>query len=202
MTFLITLILIMAPTDTLRLAALQEAALQHDPRTRQLMLEADIADLRLNNLATRYYPQVAAQGEATVQSDVTAVDVPLPNVSIPSPSRDQYQLTLNVEQLLYDGGATAEQRQLQRIRRDVAQASARAERYRIREQVNQAYFAVLLLQAQQEQIQVLDDDLQAQRNIIAARVAQGAALPGALDELDAERITVQQQQAAVEYAQQ
>ena len=197
MTFLIALMLIAAPPDTLRLAELQEAALQQDPRTRQLALESDIANLRLDNLATRYYPQVAAQGQATVQSDVTSVDIPVPNASTPSPSRDQYQLTLNVDQLIYDGGATAEQRTLQRIRRDVAQASARAERYRVREQVNQAYFAVLLLQAQQEQLRILDDDLQAKRNVIAARVEQGAALPGALDELDAERITVRQQQATV-----
>ena len=197
MTLLIALILMTAPPDTLQLAELQDAALQQDPRTRQLALEAEVANLRLDNLATRYYPQVAAQGEATVQSDVTAVDVPLPDVSIPSPRRDQYQLTLNVEQLLYDGGATAEQKQLQRIRRDVVQASVRAERYRVREQVNQAYFAVLLLQAQQEQLRVLDDDLRAKRRVISARVEQGAALPGALDELDAERITVWQQQAAV-----
>lgn len=197
MILLIALALMVAPPDTLRLAELQEAALQQDPRTRQLALEADVAALRLANLATRYYPQVEVRGEATVQSDVTTVDVPLPNGSIPSPSRDQYQLALNVEQLLYDGGATAEQRNLQRIRRDVAQASTRAERYRVREQVNQVYFAVLQLQAQQEQFQVLDDDLQAKRNVIAARVEQGAALPGALDELDAERITVRQQHATV-----
>ncbi len=197
MTLLIALVLVMAPPDTLRLAELQQAALQQDPRTQQLTLEAEMAELRLDNLATRYYPEVAAQGEAAVQSDVTAVDIPLPNASVPSPSRDQYQLTLNVDQLLYDGGATAEQRQLQRIRRDVAQASARAERYPVREQVNQAYFAVLILQAQQEQLRVLDDDLQAQRQAIAARVEQGAALPGALDELDAERITVQQRRVTV-----
>lgn len=197
MILLLALLLFATPPDTLHLAPLQQDALQQDPRTRQLQLEADVAQLNVERLTRQYWPQLSAQGQASYQSDVTSFGGSIPNVSTPSISKDQYQIALNVDQLMYDGGGVSEQRTLERIQRDLKQASARAERYRVKEQVNQAFFAVLLLQAQAEQLRVLEEDLQAKRRMMAARVQQGAALSSSVAAIEAELVEVAQQQAQV-----
>lgn len=197
MMLLVLLLFSMMPPDTLHLASLHEAALEQDPRTRQLALEADVAAYNLENLNRRYRPRLVVQGQATYQSDVTSFPLQRPDVSVPTFSKDQYRLALDVDQLLYDGGQTARARALERARRDRSQASVRAERYRIKEQVNAAFFAVLLLDAQAEQLRVLETDLDARRSMLQARVRQGAALPGDVAALDAELIEVAQQQADV-----
>lgn len=197
MTLLLALFLLAMPQDTLHLTTLQEAAIAQDPRTRQLTLETDAAALNMEVLNRRYWPQLSVQGQASYQSDVTSFPVQLPDVPAPTFSKDQYQLTLDVDQLLYDGGATARQRALERTRRDQRQASARAERYRVKEQVNAAFFAALQLEAQADQLRVLEDDLRARRSVLQARVRQGAGLPGDVEAMDAELVEVAQQQVAV-----
>lgn len=163
MTLLIALSLLAMSQDTLHLASLQEAAIAQDPHTRQLALEADVAALNVETLNRRYWPQLSVQGQASYQSDVTSFPLQLPDVPTPIFSKDQYQLTLDVDQLLYDGGMAGRQRALERTRRDQRQASARAERHRVKEQVNAAFFAVLQLEAQAEQLRLLEDDLRARR---------------------------------------
>jgi len=43
-------------------------------------------------------------GQATYQSDVTSIPVKIPGMNIEAPSKDQYKLTAELSQILYDGG--------------------------------------------------------------------------------------------------
>lgn len=62
--------------------------------------------LRKANIMINYLPKVNFNAEATWQSDVTKVNIPMPGISIPPPHNDNYKLTIDVSQLIWDGGAT------------------------------------------------------------------------------------------------
>jgi len=76
------------------------------PGTQQIVLSDALLNLqtRINRMA--FLPQLNLNGKASWQSDVSKVDVPLPGVDIPTPDNDQYTVTAELLQQIYDGGMT------------------------------------------------------------------------------------------------
>jgi outer membrane protein TolC len=177
----LTLLVAAAPAsaqDTLRLPALQDAAVQQDPRARQLLLQEAATELRLRNIAAERLPSLTFLGEASHQSEVPGIPIELPGMEIPQPPKSRYEAAVNVEQLLYDGGVLSR-------RRAAEEAHLRAERARIaaalhplRSEVNQAFFRALLLQARTEETALLIADLEARLDMLRTQVREGSALPG------------------------
>ena len=63
---------------TFERAELQRAAIESDPRMRQLRLLTEQSDLRLRNIAVGRLPAVAVEGLAQYQSDVVHAPFTLP----------------------------------------------------------------------------------------------------------------------------
>ncbi len=85
---------------------------QNYPVIRQKDLIKQTEDFTFKNLNTGFLPQLSLNGQATYQSDVTRVDIPLPNIKIPSQSKDQYKVVAEANQLIYDGGLIKEQKNI------------------------------------------------------------------------------------------
>jgi hypothetical protein len=49
-------------------------------------------------------PKIDLNAQATYQSDVTSLPISLPNVTVNPPNKDQYRTTVDVNQLIYNGG--------------------------------------------------------------------------------------------------
>jgi outer membrane protein TolC len=172
--------------DTLRLGALHEAAVASDPRGEQIDLLAAQADLRLRNLAAGRLPSLTVQGQSQYQSDVITFPFQLPGGgSPPVPPKDTYDAQLAVRQRLYDA-TTGAQRAVERARLAEEQAQVRAALHERRQAVNDAYFAVLRLRAQQGEIESAVTDLEARLGLARERVEQGAALPSEAETIQAE----------------
>ncbi|MBC7791438.1 MAG: TolC family protein [Anaerolineae bacterium] len=183
--------------DTLQLAQLQESALRHDPRGRQLgLLDAQTAR-RLENLATERLPQLSLTSEATHQSDVTSVRIVTASGAPPQPPKDRWQALVNVQQLLYDGGSIAGRRALERARLEESRETVHAAQYRLRTEVDTYFFTAFLLQERERELAALDDDLGARLDVLRARVREGASLPGEVAALEAERLRTQASSAEV-----
>src|SRR5262249_26020089 len=110
--------------DTFRLAQIQQAALDRDPRGRQLLLQDSSSALRLRNLATERLPALVVRSQASHQSEVPAIPVQNPAFNVPVPPKDRFEVSLDAQQLIYDGGVLDS-------RRRVEEADLRAERARI-----------------------------------------------------------------------
>jgi hypothetical protein len=54
----------------------------------------------------------------------------------------------DVSQLIYDGGATKEQKTLQRLNASVEDQKVEVELYKLRERINQVYLSILYLDEQ------------------------------------------------------
>ncbi|HJR50839.1 MAG TPA: hypothetical protein VJ794_07020, partial [Gemmatimonadales bacterium] len=67
--------------DTLRLPAMQEAAIQSDPRGRQRELLRSATDLRQAVIGSDRLPRLALNGWASHQSDVTQPEFGTPGVT-------------------------------------------------------------------------------------------------------------------------
>ena len=160
--------------DTLRLADLQAAALRRDPRDAQANLMTQQSLLRSANIRAERHPTLTIEGVGQYQSDVTRV--PLTGVSIPTPPHDTYDGRIVAQQRVYDP-TRARRLAVEDAQWAASRAALETALYANRQAVNDAFFAVLRSQAQVAELSTSITDLEAQLNVAAARVREGAALP-------------------------
>lgn len=178
--------------DTLRIEEARRLAVQSWPLIRQQSLNQEATQLQIENLDKNYLPQLAANGRASYQSDVTKVPLEFPGMAIPSPDKDMYDFYLSLDQLIWDGGVTRQQKLLQQIDLDIAKQQIDVELYKVKEQVNGLYFKILLLQ-QSRQVLIINQQAVAERlTEIASGVAHGMVLPTNADVLQAQILQLDQ----------
>ena len=174
--------------DTLSLGALQAAAVQRDPRAVQPELLRAASAQRLTTLDMERRPQLAFNGSASHQSDVTQIALKLPGASVPTPPKDRWQATLDLQQVVYDGGSIAARQSVERARLAESSAAVDAALYRLRGEVNGTFFSAYLLQERTREFDALLGDLEARLQLARARVVNGAALPRDTSAIVAEQL--------------
>lgn len=162
---------------TVELAVLQNAAIESDPRVRQLQLLIEQSELRLRNIAVGRLPAIAVEGQAQYQSDVPHVPFILPGgQSLFSPAMATFDGAIRIDQRVFDATLNA-QGALERAQLAEQQARVRTSLFGLRQQVNDAFFAAAALQARAGALAATIADLQARLDEANARVTQGTALP-------------------------
>ncbi|MBD2767878.1 TolC family protein [Hymenobacter sp. BT664] len=178
----------------LTLAQCYELAQAQAPLRRQLALtNAQTANNQARLATQRRLPQLAVNGQASYQSEVTKIPLEVPGINIPTISKDQYRLTLDASQTLYDGGLTRQQQQQEALAGAVSNQQVEVSLYRIREQVTALYFGTLLTDENTRLRQALRTDLMQRRKTLVARRTYGAATGQDLARLDAEVMSLDQQ---------
>lgn len=178
--------------QVLNLSRAYELAEKNYPVTKQSKLIDRTATINIENLSKGYLPQVTLSGQATYQSDVTKVPVTLPGVSIETPSRDQYKLVADINQLIYDGGVIRQQKAIQQLTANVDQQKVQVELYQLRGRINQLYLSVLYLDEQLKQAGLVKADLQTGMERVQAQVNNGTAFRSNLNVLKAESLKADQ----------
>lgn len=197
MTFLAVLISFLSffppPSDSLSLQTCYILARQNYPIAKKMELEQKIADLNTRVANTRYFPQVEINGRASYQSELTNIG-PMG----PSLSKDQYQLGMDVTQTIYSGGAIGIQKKLEQAKGEQAVNSVQVDLYKIREQVNEVYFGILLSRKQTQTVELLSRNLRKQLGTVRSQVKNGALLPSQQYVLEAELIKAKQDSADIQ----
>jgi outer membrane protein TolC len=166
-------------------------AAQHDLLNQQKDLNIDAVNkLRL--------PQLNLAVKTTYQSDVTFVDVPLPNVTIPSPNKDQYRATLTANQLIYQGGLINTQEKVKTLETQVKQNALKVSLYNLKQRVNQVFFSILLQDEKRSLVLDKQKQLNARLNEVNAIIKNGAALNTSNALLEAESLNIKQQLFEIE----
>ena len=164
--------------DSLTLGALQADAVARDPRGRQLELLAGQSALRQRNIATGHLPTLGITAQGQYQSEVVTLPFTLPGgAGVPAPPHTMYDTHVDARESLFDP-ALGGRRDVERAQLAQSQAQVRSSLYALRQGVNDAFFTALQLQAQAAELGTGITDLEAQLTVAAARVRQGAALPG------------------------
>ncbi|MDP4290909.1 MAG: TolC family protein [Bacteroidota bacterium] len=179
---------------------LQQAELQF-PLLKQKDLFGKINDYNQTNIRTNFLPQSNLNGQATWQSDVTQVPIKIPNLTIPTPYKDMYKLTLDVNQLIFDAGATKRQAELEKINLELNRQGVDVELYKLRDRVSQIYFGILLLKENEELLKVTRQDIETREKKIESSVSHGVMLASNLQVLQVEVLKIDQAIAELHYNQ-
>lgn len=156
--------------------------------------------IRDENLSKTWLPTLDANAAAIYQSDVvdmgsalTSLPIPGLAAAFPTMPNDQYRVTLDINQLIYDGGAVKGARMLEEADLKVNEKQNEADVYRYRSQVNNCYFGILLQDRQRELLGNYLDLIG--KRIASARsaAANGIILNTDIDVLASEQIKLTQQ---------
>lgn len=160
------------------------------PLIRQRKLIQMSGEYAVTNASKASLPRVSFAGQASYQSEVTQIPVEMPGV-VPL-SKDQYRAAVDVSQTLYDGRATARNKQLEALNAAVEQENLDLELYRVRSRVSDLFFGILLLEAQGALTRLVRADLEAALVEVEALIDNGVAIPSARSEMEAEILKMDQ----------
>ena len=184
--------LLWAQVNKLTMDEAYQKAQENYPVIKQKDLIRQTAGLTISNLSKGNLPQLAFNGQASYQSDVTKVNVPVQGIKIPTPQKDQYKITADITQVLYDGGAIKEQKMLQQLNADVEEQRIEVELYKLKERINQIYLGILYLDEQLKQLDLVKQDIEIGIKRVEAQVNNGVAFKSNLNVLKAESLKTNQ----------
>ena len=195
----LALIMLSSVSRAQTLEECQQAAEKNYPLIKQYGLIAKTTQLTVKNIQKGWLPQVTASAQATYQSAVTAWPESMQSIyqqmglNMKGLRKDQYKIGVDLQQTIYDGGAISSQRNIAQQEGKVQEAQTETNLYQVRRRVNEMYFSLLLLN---EQIQ-LNEDVKAlllsSEKKLSAMVKGGTAATSDLDNVRAERLSVEQQ---------
>ena len=195
----LALIMLSSVSRAQTLEECQQAAEKNYPLIKQYGLIAKTTQLTVKNIQKGWLPQVTASAQATYQSAVTAWPESMQTMyqqmglNMKGLRKDQYKIGIDLQQTIYDGGAISSQRNIAQQEGKVQEVQTETNLYQVRRRVNEMYFSLLLLN---EQIQLNEDVkalLQSSEKKLSAMVKGGTAATSDLDNVRAERLSVEQQ---------
>lgn len=164
---------------------MQIKAERNYPAARQYGLIEQSRDFTLANASKGYLPQLGLNARATYQSEVTQLPAAMPGVN--PLNKDQYQAVVEVNQIIWDGGAIEAQKRVTKASSEAELKRTETELYTVRERVNQLFFGILLIEEQIRQTDILILELENNFNRVSAYIDNGVATKS---ELDAVRVEI------------
>jgi outer membrane protein TolC len=160
----------------------------------------DIWQLKDKNLAAGWLPSLDAGGNIIYNSsvvDMTSVlgSLPIPGISsLISPlPHEQYKVTVDINQVIYDGGAIKSAREVEKAGMNVSEKETETDLYKLRSQVNGYYFNLLLIDRQKELLNNFLDLVNKRIKTMESALANGVVIKSDLDVMTSEKIKIVQQ---------
>ena len=147
-------------------------------------------------ISTAKLPQLSLDAQATYQSDV--IEIPIASANIDPLNKDQYRATFSVNQLIYNGGATAASLAIKSAELKSKQKQVEVSLYQLRQQINQLYFSILLAQESNLLLKSKQKQLEAKLKEVSSGVKNGILLPSSDKVLEAELLKIGQQFKEIE----
>jgi outer membrane protein TolC len=176
-------------------------AKQNYPLVKQRDLIQKTKDYTIQNAWRGYIPQLIVNGQATYQSQTTnfgdafgslASNPLFANMKFPVYSKDQYRITGEVNQTIFDGEASKFKKENAQTQAAISEQSLEVNLYALRDRVDQVYFGVLLIDQQLLLNSIQQNDIQSGIDKTTALVNNGTAYRSSIDELKAQLMQIQQ----------
>ncbi len=178
--------------QTLTLEECYNLAKQNYPLIKRHDLIAKTKEYSLQNAAKGWLPQIQIAGQATYQNDVTQLPVQLPNMTIDPVSKDQYKIYADVQQNIYDGGMTANQKKAATITSEMERQKTEVETDQLEMRINQIFFGILQTDAQIEQTDLTKADLKNGLKRAEVQLENGVIYRSNVDVLKAQMVNLDQ----------
>jgi outer membrane protein TolC len=159
-----------------------------------------ISGLNDENLAKGWLPTLDVNGSVLYNSSVIDLgsslgSLPIPGIenAIKPLPHDQYRITLDINQVLFDGGTIRSARKLEKAELAVNSKQTETDLYRLRSQVNSWYFSILLLDRQKELLVNYRELIEQRLRAVSSAIDNGVMLKSEGDVLRSELINLSQQ---------
>jgi outer membrane protein TolC len=163
---------------------------------------SDISKLKDENLVKGWLPTLDANGSLVYNSSVIDLSgvlgsLPIPGIAnaIKPLPHEQYKITLDINQVIYDGGAIKGARELENADLSVSQKQTETDLYKLRAEINNYYFNLLLLAKQKELLDTYLEIIEKQISSMQSGINNGVILKSDIDILTSEKINIQQELA-------
>lgn len=183
--------------QALTLDSCQYYARQHFPLLKSLTLIQENKSLETDHLNNSLRPVIQIGGQATYQSEVTRLPFMIPGTNINPLSRDQYKVFTDISQSITPLFQKKEKEQLIAAQTIFQQKKTEIEIYKLREVVIQTYFGLLLLEGQLNQIKPVLKDIETGIEKLKIAESAGTSSTAQILMLAAEKLKVEQKQAAL-----
>lgn len=180
-------------TDTLTVEQCQALAIQNSPLQQKKLYAESIAALQTLNIRSNNLPRIQVGAQATWQSDVFGLPINSPLFEVPQVPKDQYKLSVDVAERIWDGGSDRYIRRQRSLENELAAAQVDVDVYQLREVVTDLYFKSLLLQESNAVLQTSKEDLGRKLKQAEAAIAEGAALRTSADQIRLQILKTDQQ---------
>lgn len=178
--------------QTYTLPMIESLAMQNYPLIKQSALLNQTAQLSVENIRKALYPQITLNGQATYQSDVTSISVPIPGFTPSLLSKDQYRATVDIQQNIYDGGVQKSMNQVVQTGNAMALIKNELDLYKVKERVTQLYCGILYTDAVIGQIVYINQDLNNALNKVEALHKNGLVFKNNVLQIKAQLLKNQQ----------
>lgn len=200
-----TLLLLLSPAllqaqSTITLEQVRQAAQANAPATNDKQLYLDQGELRAKTVNASWLPQVKAVAQGTYQSEVTEFDLSALGFPAITISPDQYHAGLEVQQTIYEFGATKARHDLELTAAQAKAAQSDVELINVTDRIDKLYANVLLQQANLKILHSRAGDIKARLDQVSSAVRNGVSLKSNEEVLRAESLATEQQIVTTETA--
>ena len=161
---------------------------------------SEISKLKDNNLSKGWLPTLDANGSFLYNSSVVDIGSALGSLPIPGIANaikplphEQYKITFDINQTIYDGGAIKGARELEKADLKVNEKQTETDLYKLRGQINSCYFNMLLLDKQKELLKNYLELITKRLSSMKSAISNGVILKSDQDVLTSEKIKIEQQ---------
>ena len=167
------------------------------PQIKEMSLIEMTKGIDLKNAAYAWLPHLNISGKATWQSEVVEMPMDIPGMDINIP-HDQYGLTAEFTQQIWDGGTSRSQKELAEAGAEVKKTQMETNLWSIRSRVQNVFLGIILIDKQLELNRLLRESLERSSEEVKSRMEAGVALPSDLDQVSVNILSCLQQRASLD----
>ncbi len=164
-----------------------------------------IWQLKDKNLTKGWLPTMDASGSFLYNSEVIDMgsvlgSIPIPGIAdaIKPLPHEQYKLTVDINQVFYDGGAIKGARALEKADLQINEKQTETDLYKLRSQINTYYFNLLLLDRQKDLLKNYLELINKRISSMQSALDNGIILKTDIDVMTTEKIKLEQQMKEIE----
>jgi outer membrane protein TolC len=186
--------------DALTLKECYDRAMTVNSLSKEKDLYNSIWQLKDENLAKNWLPTLDANGSFIYNSSVvdlrsTLESLPFPGIADalkPLPN-EQYKLTIDINQVFFDGGLTKNTRALQKADLSLSEKQTEADQYQLRGQINNYYFNLILIEHHRDLLTNYLEIINSKIAAMQSAINNGLITKSDFDVMQAEKIRLDQQ---------
>jgi outer membrane protein TolC len=180
--------------DSLTLQQCYKLAIDYSTIVKQQTIQQQIASANIKTTNAGWIPQASINAQASYQSEVTTIpfSIPIPDLKIPTLAKDQYKGTLDLTQVIYDGGFMYHQKRVYQTGLQVEETKLDVSIQQLKDRINDLYLSLLLINENIRLVDLLKKDITINIETLSAQLANGIVLKSNVEILEAELMKTDQ----------